>query len=258
MEPVGIDKHGVVVLPETYQPENGPPVLMLQPKETHSHIILPGTEAEIATATRIAQQSGVRAFVPKDFVHRSISATQGNIGQASINSSGIGFTPRGENAPYYVFLPQLLLISSMASKKFMSSTLAHEADHWDFDLNSGTLQSNPQKRYTPTELDAIAEKRAYNTTRIVEQNLGYHAAYLSIDAIAEEHAHLDPAALGKQLREHINHNRHEQIDHALAIAAITKVLGDSDMLVTPDEIIALQHLEVIQHSLAANQSTQAG
>lgn len=245
MEPVGLDEQGVVVLPENYRPENGPPVLMLQPKEIHSRIILPGTEAEIATATRIAQQSGVSASISKNYVHRSIAITYGDAGQASINSSGIGFTPRGEDTPYYVFLPQLLSISPTASRKFMGSTLAHEGDHWDFDLNSGILQSNPQRRYTPTEIDAIAEKRAYNTTHIIEQNLGYHATHLSVDAIAEEHAHLAPAELGKQLHEHIYGSRREQIDHALAVAAIAKILGDSDMLITPEEITALQHLEII-------------
>lgn len=244
-EPVGVDADGTLILPPSYSPKNGPPVLMLHPDEEGRTITLPTNPVDISNVERISAQSGtpVTAVPPHLLVSKSVAL---RMAHGVILSTPLRLTPGSGDPPFDIMVPRLMAIQTPLGRNILSGeTLAHEADHWNFFMNTaGTLQNNPSRRYDVAELHAIAEKRAYTITRQVRANVGHEAEGLAhqeiVDIMSGHPAVLAIGTLAASQKGSLAQ------DAAVMVGAITELYGKEDEPITDDELYILKLLKIIQ------------
>jgi hypothetical protein len=254
--PVGLDESGTVVLPDSYRPEDGPPVLMLQPGEENRPYSLKGTEAEVRTAEAIALQSGSTHKVDKHILDGDTNANA-HFDAHIVSSSIILPYPqrrlplKDSRPPFELHVPRLLVVSNNkdVDDSQLGTHLAHETDHWDFYLNeAGRLQHFPNKSLSPLELRALGEKRAYDTSYRVNHTLGFLALY---GDFAASIALTKPTSLEKFDRaiwthaDNLGLAPHDPIPTELAVKAITAVFGKKDVPLTKQEFEAYKKYRFI-------------
>lgn len=242
-EPVGVNRSGRIVLPDSYQPENGPPVLLLQPGEKERVFKMKGTPVEAAMTESIASQSRVRVTIDPSLLNHQTSPL-GDFG-AAINTQQITITRTGqEQNPYQLCIPRIMLVSPDIPRESLPPILVHETDHWNFYLNTaGRLQSNPARHYSRPELASITEKSAYAITHRMAVNLGTCATSLSVADIAHKYSGMSPELTGKALDAACIR---EEICHPLAVQAMTEMFGLEGQLITSEEVTAFLAAGIVE------------
>jgi len=257
--PVGLDNEGIVVLPDDYAPENGPPVLMLRSQEVYRNFGLRGSDSEIETAYAIAFQARVKpANIDKEILNRPLDLDSKVDFPAGVRSSkmvspALRRSGRPSSHRYNFMIPRLLTVSSeeRIAPDRLGEVMAHEADHWDFYLNeAGHLQRDPKRQLSREEMVAIAEKRGYATSRKIKENLG-HYARLGYDDPIERFASIihkrhprNPTDILRLSSEYTKDSTDNVA--ALAVFAITTAFGKKGKLVTKKELEAYKLLGIVE------------
>lgn len=248
MEPVGLDHKRQLVLPSNHDPKNGPPVLMVLPGEVDQQVTLKSTRLAIKTARHLIGLSGLDVKLKSNDMYRQFSVYDGD---AWVNHSVVSVRPHSDpNDRYTMLIPRLVFVGHDMPADLLGTSLAHEADHWDFFFNEAPqLQSQPGKRYTRDQLKTIAEKRAYRLTYQMEYNLGTYAGLDPIETLAAHYTDLAPAKAATMYDDLVRRREAAGITRPmtapLAAMAIEQLFGKPDQLITDDEVTAFQASELL-------------
>ncbi len=237
--PVGLDKNRNVILPSSYHPENGPPILALDHHDIgRDYTLKKATPHQLAVAEKIATQSGATTTMNPEWFKGTINNSHFD---ASTHRKDISITKPGEEK-YTVPVPLLVVTEGSDPHN-----LIHEADHWDFFLNeAGKIQADPRTRLSTHGLAVAAEKRAYETTHRIEKNRERGASDAEISDIAQRFTHLSPADAQQivdyiqqhERAKHYTERRQDRIIIPMAILAIEQLFGHPSTLATDAEIEA--------------------
>jgi hypothetical protein len=253
-ESVGLDNNRVVVYSDSYHPQNGPAVLTFGSDERPSFKLVGVNEAEVGEIERIYDESGLPIRYSGENVLSQVDMSE------RVNAT-VASSLHAYDRPYHYrllrktphgfALPRVLALKGdrQIEGDTLGSTMAHEADHWDFYLNEvAKLQHDPKNRYTFEELRAIAEKRGYATTMKISKNLG-HAAHASIDQLSRSIEETRPrnyratmSLLEKYCKEH---GLGEELPAEIGVFAMLAALGKGNTYLTRKEHKALKQLRVV-------------
>lgn len=241
--PVGLNKDNTLALPKWYEPEDGPPILMLHPGERPGVRWSNGMEKMLS---KVLHTAGIELDLPDSYFDRPEpemplppAFTASHIINAQYNAK-----PHKPVTP--IFVPRFIAISTDRFRpSFTPVGLTHEIDHWDFFLNHAPkLSREDAPFYTKAELATIAEKRAYTTSYVVERNLGLHRFIPKPETLAARLEGLDPETAGAVARQQFNNAKErahaqDKIAHSVPALALSHLFG-GDELITQNEVTAYQ------------------
>jgi hypothetical protein len=250
MVPVGVDEQGFVVFPESYDPQKGPAILML---DDGQEARIKATDAMVRNAESISEKAGIPvANMDPSLFDSTVSLTEGG---AHVHSAVITLQKGDGTKECEVLNPLLIAFSTsvldIADPRRLGETLAHEVDHWDFNMNElPRLQHESPQTYPANELVAISEKRAYGTSHAVLSDINYYPKNGDMEAVVARHQGITTdqfEQLGNDLVQEYGYPPKE-LNAAIAVAGIAKVYGKPGQHITPEEIELLKRFGLIHAS----------
>jgi hypothetical protein len=246
-QPVGLDEHGTLILPPDYDPMKGPAILVLKPGE--SGYAIKGNDSLVAALHTLVERSGATLEGYEDEMSGQAPATRADI---FVTRYTVNVSPDSGGPAYPIAVPVVIGIRphNLANPESLATSMAHEADHWDFVLNEvPTLQrNNRQQPYLDVELAGALESRAYDTSYMTEVNKGtYDAAKL--DSVLQSfqgapYSELD-AALRTVSQEFGYPPPYNQLSYVLTATVIRKLYGHPDEPITADELAGYQRFGLL-------------
>lgn len=248
--PVGLNRRGEIVFPRHYQAEDGPAVLVQLPAEVKTDYTLPVTRRLGRTVTSLLAKANAEGPVSQVMFNEEI--LRWGTSKAWVGAERLMVKPDVRNRkPFTLGIPRILCISQSVDAHLLGPAIAHEADHWDFFMNSlpALQDANHVQPYTGDHLTAVTEKRAYDVSYHIEQNLGRYAGLETI-AAAERFQGIEPdkaseiadyAYVMRKRRgdEHVNFNI------PFAAQVVTMLFGNEERLATDDEVTAMRSIGAI-------------
>lgn len=239
MIPIGLDRKNRVVLPDSYDPEKGPPVLILRDRE---YPVIPFSKDFLKSLRVVECNAAIDELKFKSKILKKSRAVSENpcVMLTTLLVSSQSNTP--------VTLPKLIsLPSEDTDSRTLPVTIAHELDHWDYWLHEATFHYglNKEPKFL-MELVTRAERRAYKTSYQVEKNLGYHALMPSVEVFASRYRHMEPAEAGPRSRIDFTRDRLASdspfgLPFSLAALALSHLYGLKDTSdVSYEEITAYE------------------
>lgn len=259
MVPVGVNEKGEVVRPEGYRPEDMVPVLVVKPGESVETYTLPGLVGEAEAAERVIESTGTLVSMRAELLDGSVSSVLSANKSAQTRYSELMVAPNNSpEQPYPVYLPRLIVMSEWVPDypgADSAQIVVHEIDHWNFFVGKGpTLRSENGERYSGAQLQAIAEKSAYETQCTVGQNLGHYDFITSAEELAEpfKAADISPeypdsmAAMPRSLERHLMASGvPERSVMPFIVKAIAYTYGHPDKRITDEEVIAFRNIGIL-------------
>ncbi len=224
--PVGLRSDNTLAIPKSYEPEDGPPILMLRLGEQVNVRWSRGMEK---AAQHVLKLSNTVCLVDLDTV---VTPSSSNFG--FINSIGLKLTnsrtPTAAMEP--LVIPMYIGLRPLALPVDRAPVLLHEFDHWDFRLNTAPLFSLPGTSALPDDGSAVlSEKRAYMTQYAHITNTGLSHYFMTAEELAHSiqgHSPIDAAKVAWDLYWQ-NYQSGPQSSHAATVAmALSLRFGSTD------------------------------
>ncbi|HEX8227227.1 MAG TPA: hypothetical protein VF572_05160 [Candidatus Saccharimonadales bacterium] len=236
--PVGLDARGRMQIPDWYDPEDGPAVLMTFPGERSKVRYSKGMEKSIGAVSRKtdidtpAEPGGKRYTGPtkqNPYVRHIVY---------DIEDGGMGSLDVA--APLYLMMPSACTTPNLAPPLY-----AHEVDHWEFFMRRAPrLYDLHGPRYDFRQLKTVGEKSGYDVSYLTEYNMGFHRGMPSPDEFAAEFIGLPPEEAGERVSVAFRERRTaspigNDLKASLGARALTILFGSpGEMAVNEDEVIA--------------------
>lgn len=229
--PVGLRPDNTLAIPKTYEPEDGPPVLMLRSGENVTVRWSDGMEKALLHVLRRANITGPSAL---DADTTSYETTYAYL-------QGVSLAVHNSNYPERVFeplaVPQYVVLRPLEPPAERSTNLLHECDHWDFYLNTAPHFSRPEATTLPTlGKSGLAEKRAYQANYRTSANTGRSGYFMAPEHLSDLLEGYDPTAAVKRAFTLLKRWR-PPLNHMSTIAvALSMRFADADPSVAINEL----------------------
>ena len=231
--PVGLDEDGEIVLPRSYDPREGPPVLMLRRGERAEILWSEGMEKAVGLVASKANVEPTWLSNFKPFYTVDLPA----VALWRIN----GTDKDNPDTPLLIPLCVTIPCTDDAPQR-VPSVAAHELDHWNFVLDELPGLALRHTKLSPSQVLTQTERRAYETSYLVEQSLGLLGGMPNANMLADMYQGIRPEHAYKIANTVANEADRRgvlnNIAASLAAVTMTKIFSRREAVVTADEVTA--------------------